>query len=289
MTAAARAPLEVSRNLREAVGDLLSREFSFSMGHLAALLNGCLFVPSLFTFWFVNGIVDFSTAIAIGAVASPGGLQVRLLAYALLVPTFVIVRMAAYLVHPVHRNPVLAGACPSVQYLSLDWFSVGILATGLPLAMQNLGPWLAMNAVFLVGLFVLPRFLPRRLATTVKATSIVLGVGLFLYANYGGGIGLLPEPSTVVGAAATISLSDATTASLMRIVNSIVVGPIIIAGFGVGLNHVLTRPELQDIPVLHHTLPRRDPDRIVVASAAFGTVFYLLVVTLTTNQLTLVP
>lgn len=259
------------------------------MGHLTALLNGCLFAPSLFTFWFVNGIVDFSTTIAIGAVASPGGLQVRLLAYALLVPTFVVVRMAAYLVHPGHRKQVLAGACPSVQYLSLDWFSVGILATGLPLAIQNLGPWVAMNAVFLVGLFGLPRFLPRRQATAVKAASIVLGLGLFLYANYGGAIALLPEPSSVVGAIATISLSDATTASLMRVVNSLVVGPLIVAGFGVGLNHVLTRPELQDVPMLHHTLPGRDPDRIVMASAAFGTVFYLLVVALTTGQLTLVP
>jgi hypothetical protein len=77
--------------LRAALADLFSQEFAYSSGHLATILNTCLFAPSLLTFWFVNGLVDFSTAVAIGAVATPAGLQVRLLAYLLLVPTFLLI------------------------------------------------------------------------------------------------------------------------------------------------------------------------------------------------------
>ena len=204
-------------------------------------------------------------------------------------PTFLVVRMGGYLVHPAHRRQVLAGVCPNVQFLSLDWFSVGILVTGLPLAIQNLGPWLATNAVFLVGLFVLPRLLSARLTTGVKVATLLVGIGLFLYANYGSALAVLPDPSMTLGPVATMRLSDATTESMMQVVNSILVGPPLVAVFGVSMNRVLTRPELRDVPMLDHTLPRRDPDRIVVASAAFGTVFYLLVVALATGQLTLVP
>lgn len=64
---------DLGANLRAAIRDLSSQEFSYSTGHLAAILNTCLFAPSLFTFWFVNGVFDFSTAIAIGAVATPAG------------------------------------------------------------------------------------------------------------------------------------------------------------------------------------------------------------------------
>jgi len=283
------APVAVARNLRAAAADLLDREFSYSAGHLTAVLNTCLFAPSLFTFWFVNGLVDFSTALVIGAVATPAGLQVRLFAYALLVPTFLVARMAVYLLHPVHRKQVLQGACPNAQYLSLDWFSVGILATGLPLALQDLGPWLSMNLVFLVGLFALPWVLPPRRAIAVKFLAIVLGIALFLYANYGSALPVVPDPAAVVGPVATLRLSDATTARLMELVNSLVVGPLFVGAFGVLMNHILTRPELRDIPFVRHTLPRRDPDRIVVTSASFGTVFYLLVVAATTGRLILVP
>ncbi|MGM0590186.1 MAG: hypothetical protein ACQETI_00925, partial [Halobacteriota archaeon] len=57
-------------NLRAAAIDLFSQEFSYSTGYFATILNGCLFAPSLLTFWFVNGVIDFSTAITIGAVAT---------------------------------------------------------------------------------------------------------------------------------------------------------------------------------------------------------------------------
>ncbi|MFC6942741.1 hypothetical protein ACFQE8_22745 [Salinirubellus sp. GCM10025818] len=145
--------LELRANLRSALVDLFSQEFSYSLDHLATILNGCLFAPSLLTFWLVNGVIDFSTALAIGTVATPAGLQLRLLAYVLLVPTFLLVRAVVHLLHPVHRRQVLGGSCPNTRLLSLDWFSMGILATGLPLAIQNLGPWLGMNAVFLLGVF----------------------------------------------------------------------------------------------------------------------------------------
>ena len=69
--------IELGRNLRSASADLLSQGLSYSTGHLTVVLNGCLFAPSLLTFWFVNGFLDFSTAVAIGAVATPAGLQVR--------------------------------------------------------------------------------------------------------------------------------------------------------------------------------------------------------------------
>lgn len=276
-------------NLRSAFRDLLAQEFSYSTGHLAAILNSCLFAPSLLTFWFVNGLLDFSTAIAIGAVTTPAGLQVRLFAYVLVVPTFLVARVAVHLSHPVHRAQVLAGSCPKTQVMSLDWFSVGILATGLPLAIQNFGPWFGMNAIFLVGVFVVPRTLPDRRAVVVKPLALVFGGVVFLYANYGQAIPLLPHPSTLLGSIATFALADATTTWLYRLVNSILFGPLLVGVFGVVMNHILTRPELTDIPLVRHALPRRDPDLVVVTSAAFGTVFYLAVVSAMTGRLILLP
>jgi hypothetical protein len=55
------------------------------------------------------------------------------------------------------------------------------------------------------------------------------------------------------------------------------------------MNHLLTRPELTDIPYLRHALPRRDPDWIVVTNVALGTAFYLVVVAVLTGQLILLP
>lgn len=283
------SPLEVGAKLWEAVADLLSQELSFSSGHLTALLNGCLFAPSILTFWFVNGLVDFSTALVVGSVSSTGGLLVRLYAYLLVVPVFLLLRVGFHLAHPGHRKEVLSGACPNLQLLSLDWFTVGILATGLPLALQDLGPWIGMNAVFLLGLFVVPRWLSRRQGIAVKFGSIAGGMGLFLFAKYGGKVAALPSPADVVGPVATLALTDATTASLAYGVNSIALGPPVVAVFAVAMNRLLTRPELRDVPLLRHTLPRRDPDRIVVTSAALGTVFYLLVVATATGKLVVVP
>jgi hypothetical protein len=280
---------ELRTNLRAATADLFSQEFSYSTGHVATILSGCLFAPSLLTFWFVNGLIDFSTAIAIGAVATPAGLQIRLFAYLLLVPTFFLVRLVVHLVHPAHRRQILAGSCPNARLLSLDWFSMGILATGLPLALQDFGPWLGMNAVFLLGIFVLPRLLSPRQGRFVKFVAVLLGIALFLYAKYGQAITVVPPPRTVLGPIATFAIEDSTTEGLLRVVNSLLVGPLLVGTFGVFVNRVLTRPELAEIPLLRHTLPRRDPDPVVVTSAALGTTFYLLVVTAATGSAILLP
>jgi hypothetical protein len=275
--------------LRDAAGDLLSQELSPSAGHVAAVLNGCLFAPSLLTFWFVNGVLDFSTAVAVGAVASPAGLGLRLLAYVLLVPAFLLARASIHLLHPVHRAQVLAGSCPELRLLSLDWFSVGVLATGLPLALQTLGPWLGSNAVFLVGLFVLPRPLPSRPARAVQLLSLGAGAALFGYAAYGVALPLVPPPATTLGPVATLALSAETTAWLLRLANSVLFGPLLVAAFAATTNRVLTRPELADLPVVRHALPRRDPDRVVVTSAAVGTAFYLVIVAAVTGRVVVFP
>jgi hypothetical protein len=276
-------------NLRAAASDLFAQEFTPSTGYVATILNGCLFAPSLLTFWFVNGVVDFSTALTIGAVATPAGLQIRLLAYLLLVPTFFLLRVGIHLLNPAHRRQILAGSCPNARLLSLDWFSMGILATGLPLALQDLGPWVGMNAVFLLGLFVLPRPLDARRGRRVKVLALVVGVTLFLFAKYGQAAPVLPAPSTVVGPVATARLADGTTQWLLRLVNSVLLGPLVVATVGTVMNHVLTHPAVTDVPLLRHTLPRRDPDSVVVASAALGTAFYLLVVAAASGRVVLLP
>lgn len=275
--------------LRAAVSELLSQEFAFSTGHLTAFLSGCLFAPSLLTFWFINGVLDFSTALVLGAVASPAGLQIRVVAYLLLVPTFLVLRAVFHLAHPAHRQQVLSGSCPRTELLSLDWFSVGILATGLPLSLQALGPWVGMNLVFVVGLVVLPQFAPPRVASGSKLSALVGGPLLFVYAKYGESFSVLPHPSGVLGPVATLALSDATTETLLVVVNSLLPGPVLIGAFAVATNHVLTHPEIRGIPAVRHTLPDRDPDRTVFRSAALGTVFYLLVVAGATGTLTVIP
>jgi hypothetical protein len=274
--------------------ELLAQEFEFSTGHLAAVLSACVFAPSLLTFWFVNGVIDFSTAFVLGSLAGPGGLMVRLVAYLLLVPTYLLVRATYYLAHPVHRAAVVSGTCPRSDLLSLDWFSVGILATGLPLAVQNLGPWLGSNAVFLVTLFVLPAVLAEeRRATAVKVGGLVAGTLVFAYANYGdsltGLVPWLPTPAVVLGPVATLQLSDSTVDWLLAVTNGLLTGPPVVALVALAMNRLLTRPELTSIPYVRRTLPRRDPARTVAVSAALGTLFYLLVVAVFTGRLSLVP
>lgn len=279
-------------NLRRALADLLDQEFGPTKGHLTALLGTCLFAPSILTFWLVNGVIDFSTAFLIGAVATPGGLAIRLLAYVLLVPTFLVLRAGYHLARPAHRRALLSGSCPPTRFLSLDWFSVGILATGLPLALQELGPWLGMNLVFLFGVFVLPRPLPERAARRVTFAAIALGIALFAYARYGpavAGVAPIPAPAGVVGPVATLRLTDAVTERLFRAFNSVLVGPLLVAGVGFAMNRVLTRPELTSLPLVRHTLPERDPASVVVPSAALGTLFYLAVVFLATGRVVLLP
>lgn len=276
-------------NLRASLADVFSQEFSLSTGHVTALLSGCLFAPSLLAFWFLNGVIDFSTAIALGSVGSAAGLQVRVFAYVLLVPTFLALRATVHLLHPVHREQVLAGSCPRTDVLSLDWFSVGILATGLPLSLQYLGPWVGMNGLLVLGVLVLPQFLAGRAASASKATAVVAGPLLFAYARYGTAVPSLPAPAATVGPIATIALSDATTQTLLDAVNSLLLGPVLVAGFAVASNRVLTHPEVKSIPVIRHTLPDRDPGRVVAVSAALGTAFYLLVVAGTTGALVVVP
>lgn len=284
-----RSAADLVRTIRSAVADLLRQEFTPSTGHLAAILHGCLFAPSVLTFWFVNGLVDFSTAVAIGAVATPAGLSVRVVAYVLLVPTFLLARVAVHLAHPVHRTQILAGSCPSTRLLSLDWISMGILATGLPLALGNLGPWLGMNAIFVAGVFLVPQFLPARRRGEVKIAAIGLGGVIFVYATYGGAIATLPDPAATLGPVATLSLPDVAVERLFRTTNSVAVGPPLVAAVGVGLNRVLTRPELVDVPLVRHSLPQRDPDLVVAINAAFGTAFYLVVVAVVTGQVIVVP
>lgn len=290
-------PLRSARQRADAVGDafldLLDQEFGATVGHLTTLLHGCAFAPSLLTFWLVNGVLDFSTAFAIGAIAGPGGLVVRLAAYLLLVPVFIGLRAAFYLVHPRHRQTILSGACPSSQVLSLDWFSVGILATGLPLALQDLGPWLGMNAIFLLDLFVLPRAVSAGSRPKLKLGAIALGLAVFGYAKYGGLLAgllpLLPAPGAVLGPVATFTLTDATTDRLLGVMNSLLTGPAVVAALAVGMNGLLTHPAVAEVPVVRHTLPHRDPPGLVVTSAALGTVFYLLVVAAATGRLVWLP
>lgn len=274
--------------------DLLSQEFGWSTGHLSALVNGCVFAPTLLTFWFANGVADFSTAILLGTVASPAGLQIRLLAYLLVVPVFIATRAGYYLLHPVHRQAVLSGSCPQSRLLSLDWFTVGILITGLPLALRDLGLWISMNLVFLVGIFLLPRLVADgRRSVAVKVGAIILGVGLFGYVKFGATaaavVGLVPQPATVVGPVATLSMSEQTLDFLLRAMNSLLVGPPLVALVGYVLNRIMTHPEVTNIPLLHYTIPRRDPWKVVAVSASLGTVFYLLFLAALTGRLVLVP
>ena len=166
---------------------------------------------------------------------------------------------------------------------------MGILATGLTLALQDFGPWLGMNIAFVLGLFVLPRPLSVRRERLVKLLAIVLGVALFLYAKYGRAVTVLPPPRLVLGSVATLTIGNGATERLLRVVNSLLVSPLIVGGFGMLMNHVLTWPELTEIPFLRHALPRRDPDSVVVTSGALGTMFYLLVVTAATGRIVLVP
>ena len=254
-----------------------------------AFLSGCLFAPSLLTFWLVNGVLDFSTELVLRAAVSPAGLQIRVLAYLLLVPTFLVLHAGFHLAHPVHRRQVLSGSCPQTEVLSLDWFSVGILATGLPLSFQDLGPWIGMNVVFFLGLIVLPRFSSPGLAHSSKVSAIIVGPLLFVYAKYGHSFSALPDPAAVLGPVITFALSDATTSVLLQVVNSLLLGPILIGLFAIVMNHLLTHPEVRSIPLVRHTLPDRDPDRVVLFSAALGTVFYLFVVALATGSLTVIP
>lgn len=66
--------VELGSILRSALAGLFSQEFSHSTRYLTAILYGCLFAPPLLKFWFINGLLDLSTAVGTGAVGTPSGL-----------------------------------------------------------------------------------------------------------------------------------------------------------------------------------------------------------------------
>lgn len=127
---------------------------------------------------------------------------------------------------------------------------------------------------------------------SIKLGSIVLGSGLFLYANYGGLLAAatsVPAPEAVLGPVATFQLSAPATVVLSRLFNSLATGPMVVAGFAIAMNGLLTHPVLKTTPFVRHTLPRRHPVPSVVVSATLGTLFFLFVSGLATGNLLLTP
>ena len=67
-------------------------------------------------------------------------------------------------------------------------------------------------------------------------------------------------------------------------------GPALVVGFGVAMSRLLTRSEPREIPLVGHSLPRRDSGRVVATSAALGMLFYLVaVVAAATGNLAVLP
>jgi len=104
-----------------------------------------------------------------------------------------------------------------------------------------------MNAVILLRMFLLPKLFPGRQSGVIRLLASVFAGLVFLYANYGGAVPVILQPSTVLGPIATFALDDATTLWLFRLVNSITCSPVVVGGFAVLMNHILTRPNLTDI------------------------------------------
>lgn len=235
-----------------AVLDLVKDDCSGSCGTYLGVGLGCFFGVTILKFWLINGIIDFSTALVLGTFTSTAGLAVRLAAYVFVVPFFFAVQLSYYLLHLDHRSTLRPGRCQRSDLLSLDWFTVGVLVTGLPLALREFGPLAGMNAVFLVGLFVIRRFVKDdSLRGVMKLGSIVLGSGLFLYANDGGRLAAataLPTPAAVLGPVATFRLSAPAAVLLSRLFNSLATGPRVVAGFSLVMNGLLTHPVLKTTP-----------------------------------------
>lgn len=280
----------VLRSLTGIVGD----QCHASCGHSTALGLGCLFSASLLRYWFVNGLLDFSTAFALGTAAAPGGLIARLAAYLAVVPVFLLTLWGYHLFDAERRTRLLETGSPSRTPLSLDWFTVGILATGFPIALRALGTWIATVALVLAALFAVPFVLDSsRTRTGTQLTLLLAALLLFVYGTYGDVVTatfeFMPSPRRVLGPIAGVTLSATTITSMLAVTNSLLVGPLFVAAFAVGSNAVLTHPVLRTVPVVRHALPRRDPTKTVAVSSAAGTVFFLLVVWLLTGWLVVVP
>lgn len=83
---------------------------------------------------------------------------------------------------------------------------------------------------------------------------------LFFYAKYGAVVSFLPQPAVILGPVATTTLSDATTATLLTVANSLLLGPLLVAGFAVLMNYLLTHPEVREIPGTPADPARAGPD-----------------------------
>jgi hypothetical protein len=151
-----------------------------------------------------------------------------------------------------------------------------------------------MNSIFLLGIFGLPRYVSEyRRSVAIKLAAIGVGVVFFGYVRFGAtgaaAVGFIPAPAATLGPVATLSLTDGQLAFLMRLMNSLATGPFLVAAVGYAMNRIMTHPEVTEIPILHYTLPRRDPWEAVAVSAALGTTFYLLFVGAFTGRLLVVP
>lgn len=262
--------------LRVAFLEMLYDDFDIRGDILGALI--ACFVSVDIVYWAIGGLSNFGTAFALGAIS--GDVSLRIIAYVLLVPMFVLTKFLYHMIFD--RDSMMSGSCPSNSVFDLDWFAVGVLGTSFPMALQDAGAWIFSTVIYLISLFVLPRLVDdRRTGNILKVGGLAVGFGLYLFIVHG-------DPSALPDFM-TFTLSDQTTQQIVDLVTSIVFGPFLLGLFAVGNAVVLTSRPFKTIPYAGPLLPDRDNIRSVFVSGAIGTVMFLGIQGVLTGDLIIFP
>lgn len=215
---------------------------------------GCLLTIDLL-YWVLSGAGRFTSSAVLGLPA----LDERFFVYLLLLPLFVAVKTSWIAIE--YPGAITGQLCPNDTLFDLDWFTIGVFGTALPLTLERIWMWIATVLIFVTLFILVPRLGPDTRILGIVGIGLVQVVGRFF-----------PD---VVPSVLRVTLQQPQVDALMDVVLNIYTGPVILGGLAVVVAGVLSLDEVRSLPG-GDLLPDKDPGVSVFVSAATGTLLFLL-------------
>lgn len=265
-------------------------EIDWRDGHIVLAVLGCIFGLDMFGFWLINGVADFSTGWFIGSLRTLDQFLLRAQIYVALVPVFMGLKLAWHRIQ--YPDLFEEGLCPVKEDLfNLDWFTNAVMLTAFPLALQDIGTWLFTTAVFVFGIFLLPRLVTGDdvLRDYVRLGSVMVGGFLTLWLKVN--LPLVPAPETLpfLSEVAALELSGHTVFGIYNVMNSMVFGPFLVTFVSMVFAAVFTSDAFQTTPLLEKIVPERESWGTIAVSSFTGAVVYLALVWVFTGSILWIP
>jgi hypothetical protein len=227
-----------------------------TLDDLSSFSVGCLLTLDLL-YWILSGASRFGSSLVVGIPA----VGERIFVYLLLLPAFVLVKTTWIAIE--YPGAITGQLCPRDTLFDLDWFTIGVFGTALPLTLERMWMWIATIVLFFGFVYVIPNI-------TGMNTKIFGVAGVVLVEIVGR---FAPE---LVPNSLRFTLQESQVTSLMDLTLNLVAGPIILGALAVVVSVIIRTRELRSLPYGEY-LPDPDPAESAFVSAATGTLLFLLI------------